>query len=79
MKTTLGIDIGSSSVKVSLLDVETGRCVASSTNPSQEMPIDALRSGWAEQDPGMAEKRERLLGVIARLEEWKEAADAHDT
>ena len=53
MKTTLGIDIGSSSVKVSLLDVETGRCVASSTNPSQEMPIDALRSGWAEQDPEM--------------------------
>ena len=31
------------------------------------------------RDPGMAEKRERLLGVIARLEEWKEAADAHDT
>ncbi|MDE6508397.1 MAG: carbohydrate kinase [Alistipes sp.] len=53
MKTTLGIDIGSSSVKVSLLDIETGRCVASSTNPSQEMPIDALRSGWAEQDPEM--------------------------
>ena len=31
------------------------------------------------RDPGMAEKRERLLGVIARLEEWKEAADAHGT
>ncbi|MDE7006163.1 MAG: carbohydrate kinase, partial [Alistipes sp.] len=50
---TLGIDIGSSSVKVSLLDVESGRCVASSTNPSQEMPIDAPQSGWAEQDPEM--------------------------
>lgn len=48
---SLGIDIGSSSVKVSLLDVATGACVASSTNPSQEMPIEALRSGWAEQDP----------------------------
>lgn len=50
---SLGIDIGSSSVKVSLLEIETGACVASSTNPAQEMPIDAVRSGWAEQDPEM--------------------------
>ena len=50
---SLGIDIGSSSVKVSLLDIATGECVASATNPAQEMPIDALRSGWAEQDPDM--------------------------
>ncbi|MCH5335266.1 MAG: carbohydrate kinase [Alistipes sp.] len=50
---TLGIDMGSSSVKVSLMDVETGRCIASSTNPSVEMPIDAPQSGWAEQDPEM--------------------------
>lgn len=48
---SLGIDIGSSSVKVSLLDIATGTCVASSTNPAQEMPIDAPQSGWAEQDP----------------------------
>lgn len=53
MKTSLGIDIGSSSVKIALLDIETGEALASSTNPSQEMPIDALRSGWAEQDPEM--------------------------
>lgn len=50
---SLGIDIGSSSVKVSLLDIATGECVASSTNPQQEMPIEALQSGWAEQDPEM--------------------------
>ena len=52
-KTSLGIDIGSSSVKVSLLDIASGVCLASSTNPSQEMPIDAVQSGWAEQDPDM--------------------------
>ena len=52
-KKSLGIDVGSSSVKVSLMDIETGACVASSTNPSQEMPIDAVKSGWAEQDPEM--------------------------
>ena len=50
---TLGIDIGSSSVKVSLLDVPTGECVASATNPAAEMPIDAPQGGWAEQDPEM--------------------------
>lgn len=48
---SLGIDVGSSSVKVSLLDIETGECVASSTNPQSEMRIDAPRTGWAEQDP----------------------------
>lgn len=50
---SLGIDVGSSSIKVSLLDISTGACVASSTNPSTEMPIDAVRSGWAEQNPDM--------------------------
>ncbi len=50
---SLGIDIGSSSIKVSLLDIESGECVASSTNPKTEMRIDAVRGGWAEQDPEM--------------------------
>lgn len=50
---SLGIDIGSSSVKVSLMDIETGACAASSTNPSPEMRIDSPQSGWAEQDPEM--------------------------
>ena len=48
---SLGLDIGSSYVKVSLLEIETGECVASSTNPQSEMRIDAPRPGWAEQDP----------------------------
>ena len=50
---SLGIDVGSSSVKVSVLNVETGECVGSSTNPSQEMAIEAFQPGWAEQDPDM--------------------------
>lgn len=48
---SLGIDVGTSSVKVSLLDIETGTCVASATNPKVEAPIKALCKGWAEQDP----------------------------
>ena len=50
---SLGIDIGSSSVKVSLLDIASGKCVASATNPKSEAPITALRKGWAEQSPDM--------------------------
>ena len=48
---SLGIDIGSSSVKVSLLDIASGECAASSANPATEMPIGSPQSGWAEQDP----------------------------
>jgi xylulokinase len=47
----LGYDIGSSSVKASLVDIETGHCKASAFHPKQEMPIKAIQAGWAEQDP----------------------------
>ena len=47
----LGYDIGSSSVKASLVDAQSGRCVASSFYPKSEATIIAVRPGWAEQDP----------------------------
>jgi len=47
----LGFDIGSSSIKVSLLDAENGKCLASSFQPAQEMEITAKKPGWAEQEP----------------------------
>lgn len=49
----LGLDIGSSSVKVSLVKVENGECVASEFYPKTEAPIIAHKSGWAEQEPQM--------------------------
>lgn len=48
---SLGIDLGSSSVKLSLLDIESGRCVASATNPKSEAEIISEQKSWAEQDP----------------------------
>ncbi|WP_375438325.1 xylulokinase [uncultured Hymenobacter sp.] len=51
MKYLLGYDIGSSSIKVALLSVETGKCLASATSPAQEMEIVAKAAGWAEQEP----------------------------
>lgn len=47
----LGYDIGSSSVKASLVEVETGQCIASDHYPKSEAAIIAHRAGWAEQDP----------------------------
>ncbi len=47
----LGYDIGSSSVKASLVDAQTGACIASDFSPKREMEIIAIKSGWAEQNP----------------------------
>ena len=47
----LGYDIGSSSVKASLVEAETGKCAASAFFPPQEAPISAPQPGWAEQNP----------------------------
>ena len=47
----IGYDIGSSSVKASVVCAETGQCVASAFYPKQEAEIIAHKPGWAEQDP----------------------------
>jgi xylulokinase len=47
----LGYDIGSSSVKASLVDADNGKCVASTFYPKEEAEIIAVRPGWAEQKP----------------------------
>ncbi len=47
----LGYDIGSSSVKASFVDAQSGACVASASYPKSEAPIKALQAGWAEQAP----------------------------
>lgn len=47
----LGVDVGSSSVKASLVNVETGKCAAGAFFPKSEAPIQAVKAGWAEQEP----------------------------
>ena len=49
----LGFDVGSSSVKASLVDAETGKVAADTHFPEAEAPIMAVKAGWAEQDPAM--------------------------
>ncbi len=47
----IGIDLGSSSVKASVIDGESGKTLASEFFPKEEMKIIARQPGWAEQDP----------------------------
>ena len=47
----LGIDVGSSSVKLSVLEVNKGEVVASAQYPSEEMKMISVKAGWAEQSP----------------------------
>ncbi|MBO4963853.1 MAG: carbohydrate kinase [Prevotella sp.] len=49
----LGLDVGSSSVKASLVDADSGKCAATAFYPETEAPIMAVKAGWAEQDPQM--------------------------
>ena len=49
----LGYDIGCSSVKAALVEIETGKAVASDFFPKKEMSMYAQQAGWAEQHPEM--------------------------
>ena len=47
----LGYDIGTSSIKATLMDAQTQQVLASATAPDKEMEIIAAQVGWAEQHP----------------------------
>lgn len=51
MALLMGYDVGSSSVKATLLDAGTGRVLASATSPDRELEMIAKKPGWAEQNP----------------------------
>lgn len=47
----LGIDLGTSSIKVSVIDAQSQQCIASAHYPETETDIISLHPGWAEQSP----------------------------
>ncbi|WP_394991726.1 FGGY family carbohydrate kinase, partial [Emticicia sp.] len=49
----LGIDIGTSSIKASVVDADTQQVIASAQYPDFETSISSPQAGWAEQDPEM--------------------------
>lgn len=71
----LGYDIGSSFIKASVIDAETGKLLAAASAPAAEMPMIAHQPGWAEQEPHMwwenAKAATRQLGQKVDLREVK--------
>jgi xylulokinase len=53
MTLLLGYDVGSSSIKATLMEAETGKVLATAISPKKEMEIIAQKFGWAEQHPSM--------------------------
>ena len=51
MTLLLGYDVGSSSIKATLLDAQTGKVMATASSPEKELEIMAKKLGWAEQHP----------------------------
>src|ERR1700712_4306533 len=49
----LEIDVGTSSIKVNIVDAQTQQSVAAAQYPETETAIDAPQPGWAEQCPEM--------------------------
>ena len=49
----LGYDIGSSSIKAAVVEVDTGNTIGVVQYPDAAMPMLAVHPGWAEQDPEM--------------------------
>lgn len=61
----LGLDVGSSFVKASLLDADSGKVIASASSPNTELQIIAKQAGWAEQKPSVW--WENVKAAIAEL------------
>jgi xylulokinase len=48
---SLGLDIGSSSIKAAIIDIANGKAVSSVKYPELEMKIHSPHKNWAEQEP----------------------------
>ncbi len=47
----IGYDIGSSSIKATLINADTNKAVSTAQHPKTEMNMIAVQAGWAEQHP----------------------------
>ena len=58
---SIGYDIGSSSIKCCILEIENGKVVAEDFYPADEMKISSPKIGWAEQDPNLWWENVKIL------------------
>ena len=71
----LGIDLGTSSIKVSVTDSQTQKCLASAQYPEEESEIIALQPGWAEQSPEMWWEHVQQAILICNAKKLYDARD----
>jgi xylulokinase len=62
---SIGFDIGSSSVKAAIIEIESGEPLAHATSPERELPIDSPKPGFAEQDPDIWWQHVTAAGRLA--------------
>ena len=58
---SIGYDIGSSSIKCCILEIENGKVIAEDFYPADEMKINSPYPGWAEQDPNLWWENVKIL------------------
>lgn len=68
----LGIDLGSSSVKVAIMKADTQEVIAAATTPEHEMGMHADQPGWAEQEP--AEWWKHVISALKIIEKTQPGA-----
>lgn len=71
----LGYDLGSSSVKASLVNAQTGECMSTAFFPKKEIEIKSVKAGWAEQDPETWWKNLKLATQMVLEEANANASD----
>ncbi|WP_233267564.1 hypothetical protein [Algibacter sp. L1A34] len=57
----LGLDIGSSSIKVALVQISNGKSLGVVQEPKEEMSMFAEKNGWAEKKPDKSYLKYRFL------------------
>ena len=77
MALLLGYDVGSSSIKATLMDAETGQVLAAATSPDKELEIVAKQSGWAEQDPAVWWEHVKTATQKIQAQAEFDAGDVH--
>jgi xylulokinase len=77
MALLLGYDVGSSSIKATLMDAETGQVLAAATSPDKELEIVAKQLGWAEQDPAVWWENVKIATHKIKAQVELDAGDVH--
>lgn len=75
MTLLLGYDVGSSSIKATLMDAGTGKALAAASSPDKELDMIAKKSGWAEQHPSTWWEHVKLATQRIRDKAWFDPAD----